>query len=68
MKLTNTQVGEIDIFRDEDLQYASTLGKAGVECEFHLFPGVPHAWGSFAPELSSSKAAHDLRCKAVLSL
>ena len=31
-----TQVGELDIFRDEDLEYARTLGKAGIECEFHL--------------------------------
>lgn len=62
------QVGEIDIFRDEDLQYASVLGKAGVECEFHLFPQVPHAWLEFAPDLESSRTAMDLRCRVISAL
>ncbi|GIZ40860.1 hypothetical protein CKM354_000418200 [Cercospora kikuchii] len=43
-------VGELDLFREEDLQYASLLGKASVSCEFHLVPSVPHAFDSFAPE------------------
>ena len=33
-------VGELDIFREEDLQYAMTLGRAGISCEFHLIPAV----------------------------
>ncbi|CAK1356096.1 Carboxylesterase NlhH [Cercospora beticola] len=42
-------VGELDLFREEDLQYASLLGRAGVSCEFHLVPGVPHAFETVAP-------------------
>ncbi|KAK5165948.1 uncharacterized protein LTR77_008872 [Saxophila tyrrhenica] len=61
-------VGELDIFRDEDLQYASTLGKAGVECEFHMYPGVPHAWGEFVPELQSARDAMENRCRVISSL
>ena len=33
-------VGELAIFRDEGLQYAMKLGRAGISCEFHLMPGV----------------------------
>jgi len=36
------EVGQLDIFRDEDLTYALRLGQAGVPVEFHLHPGVPH--------------------------
>ena len=36
------EVGQLDIFRDEDLTYALRLGQAGVPVEFHLCPGVPH--------------------------
>lgn len=63
-----TQVGEIDIFRDEDIQYISKLGRAGVECEFHLFPQVPHAWEAFAPESEPARTAMELRCKTIMAL
>ena len=43
------EVGQLDIFRDEDTVYARRLSVAGVEVEFHLHPGVPHAWEVFAP-------------------
>jgi acetyl esterase/lipase len=42
-------VGELDIFRDEDLEYARTLGKGQVSCEFHLIPGANHAFELVAP-------------------
>jgi acetyl esterase/lipase len=35
------EVGQLDIFRDEDLTYALRLGQAGVPVEFHLHPGGP---------------------------
>jgi acetyl esterase/lipase len=34
------EVGQLDIFRDEDLAYAGLLSRAGVPVEFHLRPGV----------------------------
>ena len=43
-------VGELDLFRDEDLEYARKLGKAGVSVELHLMPDVPHAFEAFAPQ------------------
>lgn len=42
------EVGQIDVFRDEDLAYASKLSRAGVPVEFHLPPGAPHEFASIA--------------------
>jgi acetyl esterase/lipase len=42
------EVGQIDLFRDEDLAYTQTLSRAGVPVEFHLHPGVPHEFDSIA--------------------
>jgi acetyl esterase/lipase len=41
---TYIDVGDLDIFRDEDIDYASRLSNAGVPTEFHLHPGCPHAF------------------------
>jgi len=35
------EVGELDIFRDEDLAYAQRLVAAGISTELHLHPAVP---------------------------
>jgi acetyl esterase/lipase len=42
------EVGQLDIFRDENLAYAERLGRSGVTVEFHLRPGVPHEFETFA--------------------
>jgi acetyl esterase/lipase len=34
------EVGQIDIFRDEDTTYATKLSRAGVPVEFHIHPGA----------------------------
>ncbi len=36
------EVGQLDVFRDEDIRYALTLSQAGVPVELHVHPGVPH--------------------------
>lgn len=61
-------VGELDIFRDEDLQYARTLGQGGVSVEFHLIPGVNHAFEIVAPQSQTGLFAIAQRQKAVLSV
>lgn len=41
-------VGEIELFHDEDVQYAQRLEAAGVPVELKVVPGAPHgfeAWG-----------------------
>ncbi|MFD0359974.1 alpha/beta hydrolase [Nocardia sp. GCM10030253] len=42
------EVGQLDIFRDEDLTYALRLSQAGVPVEFHLHAGVPHEFEGIA--------------------
>jgi acetyl esterase/lipase len=37
-------VGSIDGFRDEDMDYARRLNRAGVPCELHVIAGMPHAY------------------------
>jgi len=50
-------IGDLDIFRDESLDYAGKLAKAGVPVEFHLHPAVPHGFDSIAPATKVSKRA-----------
>jgi acetyl esterase/lipase len=45
-------VGDIDLFHDEDTDYAQRLRAAGVECELDIVPGAPHgfeAWAETSP-------------------
>jgi acetyl esterase/lipase len=42
------EVGQLDVFRDEDTAYATKLSRAGVPVEFHLHPGAPHEFDSIA--------------------
>ena len=48
-------VGTIDLFKDEDIAYASRLTAAGVATELAVFPGVYHAAETFAPEAPVSQ-------------
>jgi acetyl esterase/lipase len=50
-------VGDLDIFRNENLEYAGKLAKAGVPIEFHLHPKAPHGFEFIAPNASLSKRA-----------
>lgn len=36
--------GALDLFLEEDLEYARRLIRAGVPTEFHVYPGAPHAF------------------------
>jgi len=44
-------VGTLDLFHDEDVEYARRLNAAGVECVLYVSPGMPHGMniGSDAP-------------------
>jgi acetyl esterase/lipase len=43
------EVGELDIFRDEDIEYARRAAAAGVSVELHVHPGCPHGFDRAAP-------------------
>jgi acetyl esterase/lipase len=49
-------VGAIDGFRDEDIDYATRLNQAGVPCELHVYPGLPHGYG-LVPEAAMVRRA-----------
>lgn len=61
-------VGELDLFRDEDLEYARNLGRGGVSCELHLVPSVPHAYESFAPESDVARFIMDKREQVIKAI
>jgi acetyl esterase/lipase len=60
-------VGGLDIFRDEDIEYARRLGAAHVDVEFHLHPGVPHVYELLAPGCEVAKRAMADRTRALQS-
>jgi acetyl esterase/lipase len=62
------EVGQLDIFRDEDLTYAQRLSLAGVPVEFHLRPGVPHEFETFAyaTDIAPRAVADRLRVLAAI--
>lgn len=64
---TYVDIGGLDIFRDEDLEYVSRLAKEDIEVEFHLYPGVPHAFELLAPTSAPALTAFANRVKAFQS-
>jgi acetyl esterase/lipase len=51
-------VGELDLFRDESLDYAARLLAHGVPVELHLYPGAYHAFDLFAPQTQLAASFH----------
>ena len=48
-------VGELDLFRDEDIAFAARLVQAGVPTEFHLYSGAYHGSETFAATAALSQ-------------
>lgn len=48
-------VGELDLFHDEDVDYAERLRAAGVDCELLVEPGMYHAAERFRPDATVSQ-------------
>ncbi len=42
-------VGDLDLFLDENIEYAQRLLAAGVPTELHVYPGGYHGFNGFAP-------------------
>jgi acetyl esterase/lipase len=53
-------VGALDLFLEENLDYARRLSRAGVSMEFHVYPGVTHMF-DLLPSLETA------RCKEAAS-
>lgn len=65
---TYLDVGELDIFRDENIEYAQRLSAAGVPTELHVYPGCPHAFEALAPAAEVSLRAFDNRVRRLKAL
>lgn len=49
-------VGSLDLFRDENRDYANRLGRHGVECSFHEIVGAYHGFDMWDPGAPPSRA------------
>lgn len=65
---TYIDVGELDIFRDEDIAYATRIAAANISLELHVYPGVPHIFEVLASDSEPAKRAMANRMKAVMDL
>ena len=54
-------VGSVETFRDEDIDYAARLSRAGVPVEFHLWPGGFHGFDLIAPQSALAQIARATR-------
>jgi acetyl esterase/lipase len=62
------EVGELDIFRDESIDYARRLIAAGVSCELHVVPGAPHAHDLIGMPFAIGRRSLDEKIRAINSV
>lgn len=51
--------GALDLFLEEDLDYARRLMRAGVPVELHVYPGAFHAFNAWPTASVAAQARHD---------
>lgn len=56
---------EVDPFRDEAIEYALALLRAGVACELHVFAGACHGFDSLLPDWAGSRRLFALQGDAL---
>lgn len=54
---TYIDCGSAEVFRDEDVAFASRLWAAGVDAELHVWPGAFHGFTSMMPDAAISRTA-----------
>ncbi|MEJ6011343.1 alpha/beta hydrolase [Novosphingobium aquae] len=57
-------VGALDLFADENLEFARRLMRAGVSTELHLYPGAYHGF-ELAKDAPVTKSAHETALAAL---
>lgn len=55
---TYIAVGALDMFADEDVDYATRLRHAGVPVELHVYPGAPHGFDGLTPNTAIARRAN----------
>jgi acetyl esterase/lipase len=61
------EVGELDIFRGECVDYAQRLAAQGTSVELHVHPGCPHGFDRAAPDADVVKRSRADRIRVLLS-
>lgn len=51
------EVGAAEVFRDEDVDYATRIWAAGGQAELHVWAGAYHGFSGFSPDAIVSQAA-----------
>ncbi|MDQ0823777.1 acetyl esterase/lipase [Arthrobacter sp. V1I7] len=62
---TYLDVGDLDLFFDEDIQLAQRLANCGVPLELHVYPGAYHGFDQIAPGADMAKTARGNRLAAL---
>jgi acetyl esterase/lipase len=62
------EVGELDIFRDESIDYARRLMDTGISAELHVHQGCPHGFDRVAPNAAVTRRARADRIRAIQQL
>jgi acetyl esterase/lipase len=58
-------IGALDLFYDEDLDDASRLREAGVECEVELVDGAFHGFDTVKPGAAVTRRFRDVQLRAL---
>ncbi|USX55003.1 alpha/beta hydrolase [Lentzea sp. HUAS12] len=58
---TYVDVGSVDVFRDEAVEYASQIWRAGGDAELHVWPGGCHGFDQLVPDAALSRRARSAR-------
>src|ERR1700693_1756612 len=61
-------VGDLDILRDENIDYARRLMAAGVATELHVLPGLPHGFEMVAPDANATQRVITNRLRRLTNL
>ncbi|CAN5536680.1 alpha/beta hydrolase [soil metagenome] len=62
---TYIDCGTAEVFRDEDVAYASAIWAAGGDCELHVWPGGFHGFDLMAPQAALSLLMREARTRWV---
>ncbi|CAG8202516.1 unnamed protein product [Penicillium olsonii] len=65
---TYMELGTLDIFRDEDIDYLARITKEDIETELHLYPALPHGYDLFVPLGKAAARASADRLAAIASV
>lgn len=61
-------IGGLDIFLSEGVEYASKHIRAGIPVELHVHPGLPHSFEGIAPQAAVSERARLDRLRAIRNI